>query len=99
MIALLRQLFQGHTVSRAESSAGLTDAAQKGWVVLESVLKPIILVLKADENACGFPVAGDDDLASRRQAEIAGQIVLHFREGDFTPRRTPRATLQPLSWR
>jgi hypothetical protein len=44
-------------------------------------------------------VACDDDFAACRQAEIAGQIVLHLREGDFTPRRTLRATLQPLSWR
>ena len=79
-------------MSRAEGSARLTDTAQKGRMVLQAVLEPIILVLEADQYAGGFAVACDDDFAVCCQAEIAGQIVLHLREGDFTPRRTLRAT-------
>jgi len=86
-------------MSGTEGSPGFADPAQKGRVVLEAVLEPIILILEADQNACGFAVARDDDLAANRQAEISRQVVLHLGEGDFTPGRAPRATPGLLPWR
>lgn len=58
-------------MSSAQGRPCLADAAQKSRVVLESVLKPIILILKAHENAGRLPVTRDDDLATGREAEVA----------------------------
>ena len=47
-------------------------------MVLQTVLEPIILGCKPNQNASGSAVPRDDDLSLRRLSEILGQIILYL---------------------
>src|SRR5437899_7816854 len=64
-------------------------------MVLESVLKPVLLRLEADQHACGPAVLGNDDLLSGCLPQVAGEIVFNLRQGYFLHRGLPLPAARP----
>jgi len=53
-------------------------------MMLQSVLEPVVLGLKPDQDAGGLSMTCDHDLLGGREPQIAREIVLHFGECDLT---------------
>ncbi len=56
---------------RTQSLPCLAHPSEKRRMMLEAILEPVVLVLEADQNARGFPVPCDDDLALGSKAQKA----------------------------
>ncbi len=81
----------------------LANPAQKPWIVLQPVFKPIILGFKPNQHTRWLAVARDNNLLILGQAEIPGKVVFYLRQGDFTARfsfgrRALGARLPLLAW-
>ena len=50
-------------------------------MVLQAVLQPVVLALKANQDAGRSTVAGNQDLLLSRHAQIPRQVILYFRQG------------------
>jgi len=50
-------------------------------MVLETVVEPVVLGRKTDEDASWPPMPCDDYLLRLSKSQIARQIILHFRQG------------------
>ncbi len=48
-------------------------------MVFETVFKPSLLRLKPNEDAGWATMAGDHNLLTSGKAQVAGQVILHFR--------------------
>lgn len=68
---LIWNIFQSNATASTEIGSRFTDTLKKLGIVLEPVIEPIILRLKADQNAGRFPVAGNDDLALLGETQVA----------------------------
>ncbi len=75
-----------HTAASCDVSSRFAHFSDEPGIVFQSVFEPIVLRLKPDQHAGRLPVARDDDVAILGQPEVPGEIVLHFRERDFTAR-------------
>ena len=54
------------------------DATKKLWVMFETVLEPVVVGSESDEEP-GWPtVTGDDDFLACGEAQVFGEVVLHF---------------------
>ena len=53
-------------------------------MMLQSVLKPIILRLKPDQDASGLPVTCDHNLLRSREPQVARQIILNLGQRNLT---------------
>src|SRR6266853_753339 len=63
-------LFKRYAAAGTKARTSLRDTLQKPRVVLQAVLQPVILRLKADQNARWLAVARDQNLPSRSLLEI-----------------------------
>src|SRR5439155_16574251 len=68
-------------------------------MVEEPVFEPVVLRIEADEDSGRLTVASDDDLTARGHAQVAGQVVLHFGEADFTESAASHARRATLALR
>jgi hypothetical protein len=64
-----RQILNSHTVPTPETLARLCYAPQELWMMLQSIVKPVVLVLEADKHARRLSVSCDDDFLGRCQAQ------------------------------
>jgi hypothetical protein len=62
-------VFDSDTTTRLNARAGAGDAIQESWVVLQSLVEPVVLAGEANENACRASVTSDDNLLGRRLAQ------------------------------
>src|SRR5882762_9188130 len=63
-------VFKRYASAGAKARTSLGDTLQKPRVVLQAVLQPVVLRLKADQNARRLPVARDQNLPSGSLLEI-----------------------------
>ena len=63
-------------------------------MMLESVLEPVVLGAKPDQDTGRLAMPRDDDLAVLGQSQVSRQVILHLGQRDLTARefRAPRAT-------
>jgi hypothetical protein len=70
-------------MSIAQRLPCFTHPANERRMVLEAIVKPVVLVLEADEYSSRLPMTRDDDLAIGRHAEKSRQVVFHCSQRDF----------------
>ena len=75
----LSELPKGHPSAFAKISTSLGDATQKLRVMLKTIVEPVLVRGKPDQDA-GWPaVASDDDFFVDCQPEVFRQIILDLR--------------------
>src|SRR5947208_12969401 len=65
----------------ANIRASLGDATQKLGVMFKTIVEPVVLRRKADQDAGRSAVASDDDFFTDGQPEVLRQVILDFGEG------------------
>jgi hypothetical protein len=65
-------------------------------MMLQAIVEPIVLTLKADQYSSRFPVPGDEDFFVLRQTQKSRQIVLYLSQGRLAhwASRAQRASAQ-----
>ena len=76
-----RQILEADTASTPETLTRLCYAPQELGMVLQSIVEPVVLALKADKHPGRFSMPRDDDFFGLRQAQKSRQIVLYLSQG------------------
>ena len=70
--------------SRLQVRPSLGDSLQEFWMMLQSVLEPVVRCREADQDSCGMTMASDHNLFVRRKTQVLREVVLELRERYFT---------------
>jgi hypothetical protein len=77
------EVLQPDPTSRAQAVPRLFDSTQKSRVILETVFKPVLLRLKADQHARRFAVARNNDLLRLCLSKKLRPVVLDLGKWNF----------------
>ncbi len=76
---LFRHIFKPDAVARPDALPCALYSTQEPRIILQTVIKPIILRLKADQYSRRPAVAGDHDLLFFCQSQEFRKVVFHCR--------------------
>jgi hypothetical protein len=65
----------------------LLHTGKKPGIILESIVEPIVLRLKADQNPGRFPMPGNDHLLFLSDMEVPRRVILDFGESNLVVQR------------
>ena len=79
---LLFYVLQANAPTIGKALSGSCDSSLKPWVVLETVIEPVVFGRESDQHPGRLPMTGNDDLLLLCSAEVLRELVLDFIEGD-----------------
>ena len=76
----MRNVLESRARAGPKGLPGLLDAPEELGMVLEPVLEPVLLRLKPDQDPGRPAMPCDQDLLTRSQSQIPGEVILHLRQ-------------------
>lgn len=67
----------------AEMLSGRGDALEESGIILQTIIKPIILIFKTNKDSGRFSMSKNNDFFLLSHVEIFRKMILDFRERNF----------------